>query len=422
MRSITTRLIIVIGSILIAFILALQVHWLNKTYAYEKNEFSASVLKTVRGVYEDMPLVYKTSVPLDSLVERYNENTFLFQIDSVPDKDSLLAKLSAEMAIFNVFTDCKLAVYSKSRNNYLFQSYISADASDKNEDTLTKLPLIPRNFNYVHLYFPNRGRYIIKEMKAWIFTSAILLIVLVGFSFSIYYFMKQKFLMEIQKDFINNVTHEFSTPLSVIDLSVEGLEKPSTPSASDKYKRYVDSIKYQSDYLKGHIANLVKTVVAGHYQMTINRQIIIPNQLLKRAVLQLQTALEKKEGQVEWMLEEENVSIPADEENLYLSFFNIINNAIKYSTKPQIVIKTEKKGNKYYTYIRDNGFGINPGDQKKIFKRFFRSTTGNVHTTKGLGLGLYFTKKVIEGHRGLIKVNSVPGIGTEFIIELPLKS
>lgn len=422
MRSFTTRLIIFVSSILIAFIVAMQVHWLNKTYAYEKNEFNTSVLKAIRGVYEDIPLLYSPATSLDSVVEPIKNNTFLFQLDSMPAKDSLISKLSAELETFHVFTDCKVALYDHQAGKYIFQSYISADGSDKNQDTLSRLPLIVKPYNFVHLYFPNRDKYIIREMNSWIYASAALLLLLVGFSFSIYYFLKQKFLVEIQKDFINNVTHEFSTPLSVIDLSVEGLEKSSTPSSPEKYKRYVDSIKYQSDYLKGHISNLVKTVVAGHYHLLLIRKPVIVNELLKKAVLQLQAALEKRNGTMRWKLEEENIVIPGDEENLYLAFFNILNNAIKYSTVPEITVVTGKKGNKYYIKIRDNGVGIEASEQRKIFKKFYRSANGNIHNAKGLGLGLYFTKKVIDGHKGIIKLNSIPGIGTEFIIELPFKN
>ncbi len=420
MRSFTTRLIIVIASLLIAIIISMQVHWLNKTYAFEKNEFSTSVLKAIRGVYEDLPLVYNSSLSLDSLVERYDENTFLFRIDSIPARDTLLHHLYGELEDFHVFTDYKVALYNPLQTKYLYQEYISADASRKNEDVGTQLPVLKRKYNYVHLFFPNRSKYIIRAMRTWIYSSIVLLILLIGFSFSIYYFVKQKFLVDIQKDFINNVTHEFSTPLSVIDLSAEGLEKPTILSNAEKHSRYVSAIKYQSDYLKNHITNLINTVIAGQYHLAVHKEKVVPNELLKRAVLQLETLLTKKGGTVAWQLDEQNTPILADEENLYLAFFNIINNAIKYSPVPMVVISTFRQDNRYLVSIKDNGLGIEPSQQKKIFKKFYRTPNGNLHSIKGLGLGLYFTRKVIDGHRGHIRVNSIPGIGSEFKIELPL--
>lgn len=420
MRSRTTRLIILITSILIAIIMGMQVHWLNRTYAYEKNEFNTSVLKAIRGVYEDLPLLYNVSIPLDSLVEKNSSSAFLFRIDNIPEKDSLLSTLASELEDFHVFTDYKVAVYDAPGGKYLFQEYFSADASDKNEDPSLKLPVLKRKFNYVYLNFPDRKNYIINEMKTWIFASAVLLFVLVCFSFAIYYFLKQKFLMEIQTDFINNVTHEFSTPLSVIDLSVEGLGKPAITNQPDKFDKYLAAIKFQSEYLKKHIANLVGTVIAGNYHFALKKTGVVPNEMLKKAVAQLEPLLTKKNGAVEWYLEEKNTLILADEENLYLAFFNIINNAIKYSAFPQIIITTSVQDQKYFVSIRDNGIGIDSSLINNIFKKFYRVQDGNVHNVKGLGLGLYFAKKVIDGHQGKIVVNSIPGTGTEFRIELPL--
>ena len=422
MRSLTTRFFILIAALLIAVIIGMQIHWLDKTYKYEENEFNVSVLKAIRGVYEDMPLLYNSSLTLDSLVEKYQNNGFLFQIHIIPPRDSLIYYLAAELEDFNVFTDCKLAVYIKNTASYTYNFYLSTDASRKGEDKFNNLPVFKRSFDYVHLYFPDRGKYIISQMKNWIFASIVLLFLLVGFSFSVYYFYKQKFLVEMQKDFIDNVTHEFSTPLSVIEIAAEGLQKPVSLAQPDKQKKYIESIKYQTEYLKTHISNLVRTAVAGNYNFGLNKKYVKPNDLLKKAVMQLESLLTKSNGIVEWKLEEENISINADEENLYLAFFNIINNAIKYSSQPKINISTFIRDSGYFISIKDNGIGIESSQLKKIFKKFYRVQQGNLHTTRGLGLGLYFTKKVIQGHGGNISVNSIPDVGTEFLIDLPAKT
>ena len=400
--------------------MGMQVHWLNRTYAYEKNEFNTSVLKAIRGVYEDLPLLYNSSIPLDSLVENKTPSAFLFHVDNIPARDSLFSTLARELEVFHVFTDYKVGLYDASQKKFLFQGYISADASDNNEDKSLNLPVLRRSFNYVHVFFPNRNKYIIQEMKSWIFASAALLFVLICFSFAIYYFLRQKFLMEIQTDFINNVTHEFSTPLSVIDLSVDGLERPAITNQPDKYGKYLTAIKYQSEYLKKHIANLVGTVIAGDYHFALRKSTVSPNEMLKKTVAQLEPLLTKKNGTVDWNLEENNTMIQADEENLFLAFFNIINNAIKYSALPKIIIATAVQEHRFCISIKDNGIGIDTSEVKNIFKKFYRVQDGNVHSVKGLGLGLYFAKKVIDGHQGKIVVNSIPEIGTEFRIELPL--
>ena len=421
MRSNTIRLFILIASMLIAIIIAVQVYWLNKTYTFEKTEFNTSVIKSIRGVYEDLPLLYESTEKLQSLIEKTDANSYLFRVDSIPAKDSLIFYMHTELEGFDIFTDGKLSVYDNTKNKYVYDAYLPSAGSGYANDTILTLPLVQRKYSYIYLYFPHRNKYIINQMTDWIVSSALLLFVLLGFAASLYYFFKQKFLVEIQKDFINNVTHEFSTPLSVIELSIDGLEKPATHTNLEKQQKFINAIRYQSDYLKNHISNLVKTVVADQYQFVLKMKPVIPNELLKKVIAQLEPLLDKKAGIVEWDLDETNSSILADEENLYLSFFNIINNAIKYSSQPKIIISTMKNSHKYTISIKDNGAGMESSEYKKIFKKFYRVQSGNVHNTKGLGLGLYFTKKVIDGHHGRIEVHSLPGIGTEFKIELPLK-
>jgi len=421
MRSNTIRLFILIASVLIAIIIAVQLYWLNKTYTFEKTEFNISVIKSIRGVYEDLPLLYESTEKLQSLIEKTDANTYLFRIDSIPAKDSLIFYMHTELEGFDIFTDGKLSVYDNTKNKYVYDAYLPSAGSGYANDTILTLPLVQKKYSYIYLYFPHRNKYIIDQMTGWIVSSALLLFVLLGFAASLYYFFKQKFLVEIQKDFINNVTHEFSTPLSVIELSVDGLEKPAAHTNPEKQQKFINAIRYQSDYLKNHISNLVKTVVADQYQFVLKMKLVIPNELLKKVIAQLEPLLNKKAGIIEWDLDEENSTILADEENLYLSFFNIINNAIKYSSQPKIIISTIKNSHKYTISIKDNGSGMESSEYKKIFKKFYRVQSGNVHNTKGLGLGLYFTKKVIDGHHGRIDVHSLPGIGTEFKIELPLK-
>lgn len=419
MRSATTKLILIIASLLIAVIIAMQVYWLNKTYSFEKNEFNTSVLKTIRGVYEDIPLLYNPKIPLDSLVEKYRERSFLFQVHGLPSKDSLVASLTTELEAFKVFTDCKMALFDSQHKKYVYSQYLSNDANKEEQDTTQPLPLLLRPYHYVYLYFPNRNNFIIYQMRFWIFASIAILVLLIAFAFSVYYFYKQKFLVEVQRDFINNVTHEFSTPLSVIEISVDGLQKPQTPLQAEKFNKYVEAIRYQNDYLKSHISNLIKTMVAGNYHFSIHREKVVPNDLLKKVAAQLETMLNKSNGIIEWNLEEQNTVIEGDGENLYLAFFNIVNNAIKYSKNPVIKIATCIKDGFYCISIKDNGIGIEKNQLRKVFKKFYRAEKGNLHTAKGLGLGLYFTQKIIKAHGGHIQVQSIPGVGSEFIIFLP---
>ena len=420
MRSSATRLLILITTILIAVIIGLQMHWMSKTYSFEENEFNTAVLKSIRGLYEDLSLSDEAGFQFNNLIVHPSNNVFIFKVDDAPLKDSLMKALISEFDDFKVYTGCKVAVYDDSTRRYLYEEYIPNAASFHSDDVAIDAPLQKVNYAYVYLNFPNRNQYIISNMSTWIFTSVLLLSLLIGLGASIYYLYRQKFLYDIQKDFINNVTHEFSTPLTVIDLSTDALQKPGIAGNPDKYSKYVEAIKYQNEYLKKHIQTLVKTVVTESYHLTIDKISVQPNELVKRAIVQLEPIVSQKNGKIIFEPEKTDGAILADSDNLYLAIFNIINNAVKYSEAPKIVITTGFQHLKYIISVKDNGIGIAAGEQQKIFKKFYRAQSGNIHNAKGLGLGLYFVKKIIELHRGQIEVNSVEGIGTEFKIILPV--
>ena len=420
MRSSATRLIIFITTILIAVIIGLQMHWLNKTYSFEKKEFNTSIVKCIRGLYEDMDLADEPGANLNKLIENPNENTFIFKVDDVPPRDTLINALMNEFDDFKVYTDCKVAAYDDSTKKYLYEAYLPTAASIHPVSINVDAPNFVKKYAFVYLNFPNRNSYILGNMSNWIFTIILLLVLLIGLGASIYYLYRQKFLNDIQKDFINNVTHEFSTPLTVIDLSADALQKPGIAGNPEKYNKYIESIKYQNEYLKKHIQTLIKTVVTESYHLVLEKTTVYPGELIKKAIVQLEPIVTQKNGTIIFNPIDRREAIFADNDNLYLAIFNIINNAVKYSEEPKIIITTGLHDLKYFISVKDNGIGIAPGEKQNIFKKFYRAQNGNVHNTKGLGLGLYFVKKIIALHHGQIEVNSLEGIGTEFKIILPV--
>ena len=421
MRSSTTRTLILSLSIIIAAIVGLQLHWLQKTYAYETHEFNTSVIKSIRGLYEDLYLVEDAGSKFGKLISHPDAETFIFRTDSTPNADSLVYYLTSEFDDFNVYTDCKVGLFDSKQNRYIFEKYIRS-AGSADTSNITPLPIPDPRHSFISFYFPHRDKFILKQMNVWILTSILLLVLLTGFAFSIYYFFKQKFFNEIQKDFINNITHEFSTPLMVIELSTEALERRSVLVQPDKVTRYVKSISYQAEYLKKHIQNLMKTVVAENPSFAIQKTKVIPNALIRQAVSQLEPIIEEKKGTFILELEELDFPIQADPDNLFLAIFNILTNALKYSPNPRILVETSYNKDHYFITVKDNGVGIDQADIKKIFRKFYRGQKGNLHNVKGLGLGLYFTKKVIDLHKGDIIVKSIMGVGTEFKIELPINN
>jgi two-component system phosphate regulon sensor histidine kinase PhoR len=309
-------------------------------------------------------------------------------------------------------------LYDYKFQHYTFQYYLPTTASKNIKKAAIELPLYKKDFSYIILYFPFRNQYILGEMTWWFTSSIILLLLLISLGFSVFYLYKQKFLNEIQNDFIRNVTHEFQTPLTTLAVGLDAIAKSSISVQPEKLAKYTQIMQGQTNYLKQHIDNLMKVIQADANGLLIQKEAVSPNELIKSAIRQLYIAIEEKNARIELKLEEKNISIPADKSSLYMAILNVISNAVKYSKEPLIIIKTEVINDKYYISVKDNGIGIDEIFKKKLFKRFYRVPSGDVHNSKGLGLGLYFVKKVINEHKGSIHIKSQIGRGSEFILEL----
>ncbi len=420
MRSATLKSIILLSTVLIGLLVSVQLFWLNKIYNYDQKEFTTSVVKSIQGVYEDLQLSDSSGTELQKLIQQPNINTFLFRIDSIPPKDTLLNSILNNLEDFGVFTDCKVALYDDNTHEYAYEVYVPTAASKHPDNSGIDLPLYKNTYAYIHLFFPHRSQYILSSMSWWIISSIFLLLILIALGFSMFHLYRQKFLNEVQNDFIRNVTHEFQTPLTTLMVGLDAIAKPSIINHPEKLEKYTRLMQGQTAYLKQHIENLMKVLKAEANGLALEKEEIEPNELIKKAVMQLQVTIEEKNAKVELLLEQNNNSIQADKSSLYVAILNLISNAIKYSKDPMIIIETKTINGMYHISVKDNGIGIEEQYQKKLFRKFYRVPTGDIHNVKGLGLGLYFVKKVIDENKGTIHVKSITGIGSEFIIELPL--
>ena len=316
-------------------------------------------------------------------------------------------------------------MYSDSTNGYLYQAYLPTAASTQAQInfhpryTPIDLPLITKNYPYIHLYFPHRQQYIIHQLNFWIVTSVLLLLVLIGFAASMFYFYRQKFLNELQKDFVNNFTHEFKTPLAVMKLAAGVLTTPPITEQPERLKKYSTIIAQQTEHLQMQVERLLKTARTDQHELPLEKGTFIPNNIIKDVLKDMDPLVKQTNTRIEFIAEEDNKTISADESNIAMVIVNLVENSIKYSIEPHVIITTATQNGHYSISIKDNGIGIEKKYIKQLFKKFFRVPTGNVHNVKGFGLGLNFVKKVIDAHKGKIIVNSIPGIGTEFKIILP---
>jgi len=420
MRLSTLKWIVLSATLLAALIVTVQLYWLKKVYSFEERQFNTNVVKSIRGLFEDLEMNDAPGTIQTKLINNPDNNYFVFKADTIPPKDSLSFYLQEEFADFGVLTDCKLGAYSSTAKKFVYEEYIPTAASRYAGITPTQdLPVFTMDYDHILLFFPHRHEYILEQMNFWIISSVALFIALIGLAVSLFYFYRQKFLAEIQKDFVNNFTHEFRTPLAVMKIASDVLAQGNIVRQPDRLERYATIIQNQTEHLQGQVERLLKAASSESRNLPIQKEQIEAQQLIEQALSKVQPLIEEKKARVELKIEKPVVPIQADKAHLELAVVNLLENALKYSVHPHIVVETGNGMDDFFISVKDNGVGIEKKYLKNIFKKFYRIPTGDIHNVKGFGLGLNFVKRIVDAHNGKIKVSSLPGIGTEFRLFIP---
>lgn len=272
---------------------------------------------------------------------------------------------------------------------------------------------------------PNIKNLVLKSLRWRIATSIFFtLIILAAFYLTARTMLRQKKLAEIKNDFINNMTHEFKTPIATISLAVDAMRNEKVISDKDKLGYFSSIIKEENQRMNRQVETILKASQLEKQEVDLNLKPVHVHEIIHDVVDNFVLQLDEKKGKVELQLNAANDLINADEVHLSNLVNNLMDNAVKYSkdnTPPSIKLSTSSNA-KYFTIrIEDNGIGMNRDTIKRIFERFYRAHTGNVHNVKGFGLGLSYVKTMVEAHDGDIKAESTLGKGSIFTIDLPLK-
>lgn len=202
-------------------------------------------------------------------------------------------------------------------------------------------------------------------------------------------------------------------------IAAEVLSQPGIINQPERMEKYSSIITHETEHLQNQVERLLKMAVSDQTVLRVETESITATDIINQALSKLQPLLDAKDAKIEIKVEDDDITLTADKTHLELALVNLIENSIKYSDTPFIIIEAGKHGADNYISVKDNGVGIDKKFFRHLFKKFYRVPTGNIHNVKGFGLGLNFVKKIIDAHNGKIIVNSVPGIGTEFKIILP---
>jgi two-component system phosphate regulon sensor histidine kinase PhoR len=302
----------------------------------------------------------------------------------------------------------------------VYGNYVPLKTAKEKIVTNKTLPSWANQGYHFGVQFPNREAHIINQMGIWSFSTLVLVLVIIFFGYTLFIILKQKRLSEIQKDFINNMTHEFKTPISTIAVATEVLKYPSILNQPERLLNYSSIIEKENSRLKQQVERVLQVARLDKEDFGLKKEILDVHQIIQDAIKNTSMTLQEKQGRIVCDLSAIEREVPVDKLHLTNVIQNLIDNAIKYcKTIPEITIKTTNELKRLVIEVHDNGIGISAENQKRIFQKFFRVPTGNVHDVKGFGLGLSYVKTIVEVHGGNIKVESELGKGSVFRIYLP---
>jgi len=362
-----------------------------------------------------------------NLEKEYNYETFrsLFEKKPIHQRVSnreLNATIKDELNKRNIFLDFKYGVYSVDG----LATKLKSGYYTINKKNSYKYPLffntedVPVHFLYVT--FPTKNNHILSGISGILLLSLFFIfIIIIAFSSSLYQLIKQKKISEIKTDFINNMTHEFKTPIATINLAIDSIKNPKIISDTKKVERYVNMIKDENKRMHTQVENVLRISRLEKNQLDISKETIDIQDIIEDALSHVHLLIQDRNGSISKHFEALTSEISGNEFHLTNVVVNMLENAIKYSEgAPKIDVYTEST-NKFFIFkIKDEGIGMNKSVQKNVFDKFYREQKGNIHDVKGHGLGLAYVKEIVEKHHGTVFVESEKGKGSIFTVKLPL--
>jgi two-component system phosphate regulon sensor histidine kinase PhoR len=363
---------------------------------------------------------------LSSVEKAQYEDVFSKFAKKVPvhervSKQEIALLLDRELENHGVTIDFEYGVYSKG-----LPTKVRSRKFKPSESTSYKAPIFKdmdgdTDFSLL-INFPKKERFLLRSIFGMAFLSFLFtLVIVVAYASAIYQLIRQKQISEIKSDFINNMTHEFKTPIATINLAVEAIRNPKTIGNQEKILRYLEMIRDENKRMHAQVENVLRISRLEKNQLDISKDRVDVHDIVRDAIAHVELIVEDQGGYIETHLDAERSEVLANEMHFINVIVNILDNAIKYSPEvPKIDVHTELANNFIIIKIRDQGAGMSKAVLKKVFEKFYREHTGNIHNVKGHGLGLAYVKRIMDDHQGEVYAESEKDKGSTFYIKLPL--
>jgi len=420
MKSSPIRIFLLLGLISITGALITQLFWLQKAMVEKGNNFDDNVILSLRRVAEHLDVSSTNSIITLEVVRKVSDRTFQLSVYDKVDCNVLEYYLRTELSYPSLDVGFTYYILEAETEKEVFHKDVDLKDQKNLYAVSTDLPVFTQGAHNVLIYFPTRAEYIGVKMTIWIFSSFILLVVTFVFVYTIFIILRQFRLVEMQKDFVNNMAHEFKTPISTINISAETLSHSDILQNPDRLYNYVNIIKNETNRLRNQVDKLLQIAKMESDKIDLHVEEINLHALILELLPNLRIRIDELQGQLVLKLDAKHHLIMADRVHLVNILYNLVDNAVKYTEQaPVIEIHTWTEASELNLSVKDYGIGIAEEYRKKVFDKFFRVPTGNIHNVKGFGLGLHYLKLVVTAHKWKIKLESEINKGSNFIITIP---
>jgi len=422
MKGKTLKYIIFLATISIAGVLLIQFVFLKNSYKYSEEQFRESVTVALKEVAWQIMLETGSTSNYDSItpVEIISNNTYIVNVDVLFDKEMAKKHLIEELQKHEIYSEFEFAIYNPETDQMDEKTFITEGLKEKpsNYD-------FPKNDNfkyYFSIHFPDRSSYFNAQLSVWYFFTILLLVVVLFFGYTLSVIIRQRQLSEIQKNFINNLTHELKTPISSIALASNVINDEKILKTPKRLFEYTRIIQEQNNRLSANVEKVLNLASLEKNRIRLNLEDIDLESLILETTEHFKQSDNGRKAKIDANLNPSNVIVKADTFHLQNLILNIFENAVKYCDKnPVIQIELRIQNRQAELSFTDNGIGISKEHRKKIFKKFYRVPTGNIHNVKGFGLGLDYVLKIVKAHGWKIRVDENPKGGSIFTLTIPIK-
>ena len=408
----TIRLLILLGTLSITGIIAVQAYWVKRAFDLKEQQFRQTVMISLRNVANRISTLYKLST-IENPVSQLSSDYYVANLRIPLEADVLEHYLKEEFSKQNLLTDFEYGIYDCDTDKIVYGAYINSNF-EEGKTELKSLPKTDKYLNYFGVRFPSKTSYLSSRLDIWLISSIITLVVTAFFGYAMFIILKQKRLSEVQRDFINNMTHEFQTPISTIRVATDVLSQAKIMEQPERLKKYIHIIRQENNRLKNQVDSVLNTARMERGKMELDIQLQELHSVIHDVTEGVKAELEDS---LSIELNASRTSIYADRIQLISLIRNLLENAIKYSKKPPcITIETKNVGDSLVFSVSDKGIGIASEHLNKVFNKFYRVPTGNTHNVKGFGLGLSYVREIVKAHKWDLKVDSVIGEGSTFTV------